>query len=276
MNRSAIGSLSHIPSRWLRIEEGSKVEANYRGEGKYFPGRIKRDRGDGTFDIEYNDGEQVFCVQKDMIRLLDAVDGGGAKGLIPSRRLGIKEGSKVEANYRGKGKYYPGRIKRDRGDGTFDVDYDDGEFETRVSEDMIRLLDVEGESSRSDLVVGAAVEVNVNGNGTWCTGKIQTVGPGRSYDIVFDDGKSEIRVPEDKIRLLDAVDGNLEVVALLLEKGADPDLADKVSFILKKRKLNTQIRVRTCHYIFNVPYLLEYDLTEWQETRRCGRRKRSC
>ena len=185
----------------------------------------------------------------------------------------IKEGSKVEANYKGRGKYFPGRIKRDRGDGTFDVEYDDGEFESRVLENMIRLLDVEGERSRSDLVVGAAVEVNVNGNGTWCTGKIQTLCQRRSCDIVFDDGKFESQVPEDKIRLLD---GNLEVVALLLEKGADPDLTDKVSSILKKRKLNTQIRVRTCHYIFNVPYLLEYDLTEWQETRRCGRRKRSC
>ena len=31
----------------------------------------------------------------------------------------------MEANYRGKGRYYKGVIKRENRDGTFDVDYDD-------------------------------------------------------------------------------------------------------------------------------------------------------
>ena len=141
------------------------------------------------------------------------------------RRIDID--SKVEVNYKGKGKYFPGRIKRVRADGTFDVDYDDGEVEVRVLEDMIRLLDAESKKSRSDLVVGAAVEVNVNGDEKWSTGKIREVLPGRYYDIDVDDGKFESQVPDDKIRLLDGI---LELVALLLEKGADPDLADKVHF----------------------------------------------
>ena len=46
----------------------------------------------------------------------------------------------MEANYRGRGKWYPGKVTRDRGDGTFDVSYDDGESEIRVKESMIRLL----------------------------------------------------------------------------------------------------------------------------------------
>ena len=53
-------------------------------------------------------------------------------------RLG--EGHKVEANYRGRGKWYPGKIVRDRGDSTFDINYDDGEAETGVSKDMIRVV----------------------------------------------------------------------------------------------------------------------------------------
>ncbi len=46
----------------------------------------------------------------------------------------------MEADYRGKGRFYTGRIVRDRGDGTFDIDYDDGEKESRVAEEKIRLL----------------------------------------------------------------------------------------------------------------------------------------
>ena len=44
--------------------------------------------------------------------------GGGGGGAL-------REGSKVEARYRGKSKYYPGVIRRENRDGTFDVDYDD-------------------------------------------------------------------------------------------------------------------------------------------------------
>ena len=41
----------------------------------------------------------------------------------------LREGMKVEARYRGKAKYYPGVIKRENRDGTFDVDYDDVSLE---------------------------------------------------------------------------------------------------------------------------------------------------
>ena len=42
--------------------------------------------------------------------------GGGGGGAL-------HEGMKVEARYRGKARYYPGIIKRENRDGTFDVDY---------------------------------------------------------------------------------------------------------------------------------------------------------
>ena len=62
-----------------------------------------------------------------------------------SRRSGssdrLKEGALVEARYRGRSRYYPGKITRERRDGTFDIDYDDGEKETGVSRDLIRVRD---------------------------------------------------------------------------------------------------------------------------------------
>ena len=74
--------------------------------------------------------------------MIEALGGGGAydsdDGMGRKGRLRV--GSKVKARYRGKSKFYPGVISRDRGDGTFDIDYDDGEHETRVREDLIEAL----------------------------------------------------------------------------------------------------------------------------------------
>jgi len=89
-----------------QIEEGSKVEANYKGKGKFYPGRVKRDRGDGTFDIDYNDGEQEIRVPEEMIRLTDM----GSMSL--KSKTALEEGTKVEGNYKGKGRWYPAVIKR--------------------------------------------------------------------------------------------------------------------------------------------------------------------
>ena len=57
--------------------------------------------------------------------------GGGAR---------LEMGMKIEARYRGKTRYYPGKIGRDNRDGTYDVDYDDGEKESGVKGELIRPL----------------------------------------------------------------------------------------------------------------------------------------
>ena len=51
-------------------------------------------------------------------------------------------GSKVEINYHGQGKYYPGHVVKasDEGAGLWDVLYDDGDTETRVPSHHLRLL----------------------------------------------------------------------------------------------------------------------------------------
>ena len=108
-------------------------------------------RFDGSSDSDYDDGDVETAVAADLVRAV----GGSKKGVdlspSPSGSARIEEGSKVEANYRGKGKFYPGRVKKDRGDGTFDVDYDDGYQEMRVPADMIRLQDEPGSGGGSGL-----------------------------------------------------------------------------------------------------------------------------
>ena len=53
-----------------------------------------------------------------------------------------KEGAKVE--FYSWGQFYPGRVKRDRGDCTYDIDCDDGQQETLVPVNNIRLMDDPG------------------------------------------------------------------------------------------------------------------------------------
>ncbi len=68
----------------------------------------------------------------------------------------LEAGCKIEANYRGLGKWYPGKIKLIRDDGTFDIDYDDGETESKVTKELVRLF--ENIANITGLQVGAKVE----------------------------------------------------------------------------------------------------------------------
>ena len=84
----------------------------YRGKARYYPGRIRHDNRDGTYDIDYDDGEKESNVAEALIKASAAAPAptgtGGAFAV----------GAKVEARYRGKSKYYAGVIAVDNGDGT--------------------------------------------------------------------------------------------------------------------------------------------------------------
>lgn len=64
-------------------------------------------------------------VAADLIRPLDAGGGGSPSRQGIAETVGLREGMKIEARYRGKSKYYPGIIKRENNDGSFDIDYAD-------------------------------------------------------------------------------------------------------------------------------------------------------
>ena len=69
-------------------------------------------------------GERETFVSADLIRPLDVVPGSPSKmGSLSGG--GFREGMKVEARFRGKLRYYPGVIRRENRDGTYDIDYDD-------------------------------------------------------------------------------------------------------------------------------------------------------
>merc|ERR1719498_898404 len=123
-----------------------KVKANYKGKGKFFPGKIKRDNRDGTYDIAYDDGDREMGVREEDIK---AEEGDDDRDRGRSRTPRLEEGMKVKANYKGKGKYFGGKIKRDNRDGTYDIAYDDGDREMGVREADIQAEEDDDDRDRS-------------------------------------------------------------------------------------------------------------------------------
>ena len=192
------------------FSRGDKVEARYRGGAKFYPGKIVRDNRDGTFDIDYDDGEKEKDVKERLIKKLK----GGGGGMKHSPRGGadsetgtdgtdggsLSRGDKVEARYRGGAKFYPGKIVRDNRDGTFDIDYDDGEKEKDVKERLIKKLkDTKKKSNNASdteadddsLSRGDKVEARYRGGGKFYPGKIVRDNRDGTFDIDYDDGEKE-------------------------------------------------------------------------------------
>ena len=126
-------------------------------------------------------------------------------------------GNKVEAMYKNKGIFYPGKILAVVNDNHYDIQYDDGDFEYNVSKDliMVKSLDyVNGFKSNctkdSSLAIGARVNARFQGGMKLYTGTITNCYSTEStyestYDILYDDGDREYNVPLINIEVTDEI-----------------------------------------------------------------------
>ena len=194
--------------RTTALSEGDKVEADFRGRGRYFPGVISRVHRDGTYDIDYDDGERERMVEPSLVRTQkkDNADRPGSGR--------FEEGMRVEARYKGRSRYYPGRITRIHHDNTCDIDYDDGERERMVEPSFIKPIgDSNSKRASSDrFEEGTKVEARYKGRSRYFPGKITRVHRDGSYDIDYDDGESERMVEPSMIKPLPSKrsEGHLE------------------------------------------------------------------
>ena len=176
-----------------------KVEGNYGGEGKWYPGSIAKVNTDGTYNIGYDDGDAENDVPADRIRAFGdpAADDG-------AHSQSLQVGQKVEANFAGEGKWYPGKIAAANSDGSYKVVYDDGDKEDSVAPTNVRAVD----ASPADAVlsIGDNIEANFGGRGQWYAGSIAAVNDDGTFDIVYDDGDTEASVARNNIRLQNAHD----------------------------------------------------------------------
>lgn len=147
---------------------GDRVEAKFRGKAKrYYKGIVKAVHSDGTYDIDYDDGDRDRQLLGAFIRLLPTVNSKmppediiiekqeHSVGMVersfdstndvdkatvssPSTRT-FKVGERVEARFKGRGtRYYAGTIKVKRSNGTYDIDYDDGDTDKSLASEAIR------------------------------------------------------------------------------------------------------------------------------------------
>ncbi|CAM9744900.1 unnamed protein product, partial [Scytosiphon promiscuus] len=191
----------------VELLEGDSVEANYRGRGRYYPGRISRVHRDGTYDIAYDDGEKERGITADLVRASDRGAGRVGEGR-DGARSGMQRGDRVEARYRGRGtKFYKGKVARVHSDGTLDVDYDDGEKEIGIAEEHVRPLDFpssrgvhNGKETTAGLLEGDSVEANYRGRGRYYPGRVARAHRDGTLDIDYDDGEKETRVASIHVR----------------------------------------------------------------------------
>ncbi|OQR91373.1 hypothetical protein ACHHYP_04747, partial [Achlya hypogyna] len=169
------------------LKVGTKVEAKYRGK-TFYPGKVVRVNSDGSYDIDYDDGEKEKRVVAEHVRRRPTGHGGSDDNSDDTLRVGTK----VEAKYKGR-TFYPGKIAKVHSNGTYDIDYDDGEKETKVDRELIRV-------TATTFKVGAAIDARVNGSSKYRPGQVRKGHTDGTYDVELLDGEVVKRVAADCLR----------------------------------------------------------------------------
>lgn len=110
-------------ARSLTFARGATVFANWQGRGSWYSGRIRIiDQATCSYTIYYADGDREVGVRQNA---------------VCPRPARYRVGQSVQANWQGKGRYYPGRIVAVQS-GIYSITYSDGDRETKVPCDRIR------------------------------------------------------------------------------------------------------------------------------------------
>eukprot|EP00466_Bigelowiella_natans_P010614 jgi/Bigna1/87866/estExt_fgenesh1_pg.C_250072 len=111
---------------------GKTVWCNFKGRGAFFRAKVTKKQKDGSYVVDYkDDSDTEKGVKKDMIE-------------TSFPRIDFKQLSSINAkdslvgqkhlfcNWKGKGDFYPCSVKKKSDDGTYDVEYGDGDTEDSV------------------------------------------------------------------------------------------------------------------------------------------------
>jgi hypothetical protein len=111
--------------------------AKCKGSSKHYPGTITKDNGNGTYCVRFDDGDKDAEVPRENIDNIDSII-DRTLTVSKEQQGEFKEGDDVEVDFKCRGHYYPGRIARGHLNGTYDIEYNDGECEQEVEAEMIK------------------------------------------------------------------------------------------------------------------------------------------
>jgi hypothetical protein len=175
------------------LHEGDTCEARARGRAKWCRGVVERISGSAprvTYDVRYDDGRRERDVRAEHVRCL------------------LRVGDRIEADCRGKGRWYDGTVEWiDADSGACHIRYADGDYEEWVRSDSIRptvgaARSPSSSSSQSAsattpsgarsgasaaFLEGQEVDANYMGQGPMSRARVVGVHPGDRYDVEYDD-----------------------------------------------------------------------------------------
>jgi len=151
-----------------------------------------------------DDGTYVVSVPKSSrVETKYAVVIGDSPGCIRVSQPLFTIGNRVLANWKNAGPLYFGTIADVNPDGTYDIQYDDGDAELRVEQSRIYLA--------PNLNVGDRVFVNWKAHGYYFPAEVAIIHPDHTIRVDFDDGDVEDNVPLSRVRVI--TEENKEVIA---------------------------------------------------------------
>ena len=186
---------------------GAKVEARYRGKKKWYAGEVTKVDGD-TYSITYEDGDVEDNVAEELIRAVEEAAPAPAPAAAAEEAEGkYAVGSKVECRYKGKKRYYPGRVAS-YNSGEYAIDYDDGEKESGVAEELIRVVEeapAPAPAASGGFEAGTQVLARYKGKKKWYPGTVMKRNDDGTYEIMYDDGDKESGVSADFVKAAEVV-----------------------------------------------------------------------
>jgi hypothetical protein len=111
-------------------------------------------------------------------------------------------GDFIRANWAGRGVLYPGEVLAvNHEDGTLDVLYDDGDFESHVPRERVHPVSIELTDAFHVFGVGDVVKADLKGHGSWYTGRIIAIDTKfRVFTIKYENGHLEKHVPPSRVQ----------------------------------------------------------------------------
>ena len=233
-----------------QLREGTRIEARPRNGSKWFPGVISKVRPNGTFNVNFDDGETEIGVGFENIRNMNngkgnSFDTDNASSYGYSwgnnvRRLAFQEGMLIEAKYSAHGKFYPGRISRVNTNGTYDIAFHYGETVTSIKADYIRPLTQQqfsgslsynnngadflskGFGKKFGFGIGSVVEFpSSRFPGTWVTGRVTQYNAATGlFDAEVSNGSVETNILERNAKIVSESDYGRSMLSVNVESGS--------------------------------------------------------